>query len=158
MATYEFIIKNESGGGSSSPTAPDGTPKKPKGTKSEGVDPRKVAMASYGIAKQVGMSLWTHEVNMVELRTGNAEYQQRLQFQKDVISRGFNIVESIALGFAVGHGVGAIIGAATSIGMMGIQLAQNIDRIETSKSVENISIGLADVRAGAMENRQGRNS
>ena len=158
MATYEFVIKNESGG-PPSPTAPDGTPKKQKNQNTDGINPRRAAIASYGIAKQVANTLYTHHVNTVELRTGNSEYQQRLQFHKDIMDRSVNILESIAAGAIIGGGVpGALIGAATSISMMGIQVAQNSDRIITQQSLENISIGLANVRAGAMEDRQGRNS
>lgn len=158
MATYEFIIKNDASEGSKSPTAPQDTPQKPKGTNNDGISPRKAAMASYGIAKQVINSVYTHQVNTTELRTGNSEYQQRLQFHKEIMDRAFGIGESIAMGAILGGGVpGALIGAATSVTMMGVQIAQKADRIATQQSVENISIGLADVRAGAMGDRQGRN-
>jgi hypothetical protein len=157
MATYEFIIKNESSDVVKSPTAPQATPKKSKAPSNEGISPRKAAIASYGIAKQIINSVYTHQVNTTELRTGNSEYQQRLQFHKDLMDRAFNLGESLVAGFMLGGGVGALIGAATSVTMMGVQIAQKADRIATQQSVENISIGLADVRAGAMGDRQGRN-
>lgn len=159
MASYEIILRNKTSdaGSSSSAASPRGNTKK---TVPDTAPPpiRQLAGmgAAYGIAKSAMSKIVTHTINTVSLRTGQTEYQQRLQFQYEIASRGFNILESVVVGAMVGNAPGAILGAATSLGSALHDLYNRSDTLRISRNLENISIGLADIRAGARADRQGR--
>ena len=161
MATYEFIIRNETeSGGGGSPMAPTSAPTNNPKSSGGGSSFKSVAkkmVAAYGIAKSFADTTITHRINTVSLRTGNEELQQRYQFAYDIGKRALGIVESIAMGAMFGGAAGALIGAATSVAMTGVQIAQRAEEINLSRTAENISIDMANIRAGSMNDRQGRN-
>ena len=160
MATYEFIIKNETdAGGSGSPTAPTSAPTtNPKNSSNPSFKPVvKKAVAAYGIAKSFADTVATHQHNMISLRTGQEEYQQKVQFTYGHVKAMAGFIENVAVGFMLGNGVGAVVAAATSATMLGVQYLQKAEELSISRTVENVSIDMANIRAGSMNDRQGRN-
>lgn len=157
MATYSIIIKNGTGGGSSSPADP-ASPKQ-KTAKEEGSKAKKIisAGAMYGIAKQTAVRAITHQINTVALRTGKNELQQRLQFQYNVASQTFSIAENIIIGAKIGQAPGAIVAAAVSIGSKVMDYTIKSNELRMARQLEDVQIGLADIRAGSLGDRMGRN-
>lgn len=92
----------------------------------------------------------SYEISTVSLKTGRAEYQQRLQFAYDVAGKVAGLGENIALGFLLsgGNPLGAVVGAAVSLVHTAVTYAQNSNTINLNKNLENVSIGLMDIRAG----------
>lgn len=115
----------------------------------------KKIMAYTGI-KQIAESYISYELSTVNLRTGAAEYSQKLQFAYNEGSQALSAVGSIAMGAAVGGVVGAAV-AAVGVGisylMKFIGYAQNAARLETEQNLESISIGFASTRAGVSGRR-----
>lgn len=115
----------------------------------------KKVMAYTGI-KQIAESAISYELSTVNLRTGAAEYSQKLQFAYNEGSQALSAVGSIAMGAAVGGFVGAAV-AAVGVGisyvMKFIGWAQNAARLETEQNLESISIGFASTRAGVSGRR-----
>lgn len=107
-------------------------------------------IVSTGTAIAVADKLISYEISSVSLRTGATEYEQKLQF-------GYSTFKSTALplimGAVTGGLPGAVIGGLFSLAMQGITWAQNAQTISYNKQLENISIGMASVRAGVTGSR-----
>lgn len=105
---------------------------------------------SVGTATAVADKLITNELNVVSLRTGAKEYEQKLQF-------GYSMIKQTAMplvfGAATGGLAGAAIGVVFSFAMQGIQWAQNQRVIDYNRDIENIAIGFARNRAGVDSSR-----
>lgn len=115
----------------------------------------KKIMAYTGI-KQIAESYISYNLSTVNLRTGAAEYSQKLQFAYNEGSQALSAVGSIAMGAAMGGVAGAAV-AAVGVGisylMKFIGYAQNAQRLETEQNLESISIGFASTRAGVSGRR-----
>lgn len=152
MATYEIVLRNETAEGEKiSAPSKDSTGAKIKAPSANGKQAISAA-AAYGIAKRAVTMAVSHQVNTVELRTGHAELQQRQQMISDIASRSFNVIESIAVGFAVGNVAGAAVGAVTSLAFQGIELAQQMEERQWRMQEESIGISLANIRSGLGRN------
>ncbi len=117
---------------------------------SDVVGAAKKVVAYTGI-KQIANSVISYEISTVNLRTGAAEYQQRLQFAYNEGSKALSSVGAIAMGAVVGGPAGAAVaaaGVALSYIMKFIGWGQNAARLQTEQNLENISLGFASVRAG----------
>lgn len=94
-------------------------------------------------------------INRVELRTGRATYQQQQQWTYSTVMKGAGIVTAIATGLLTSNylvAAGGVVAALDTAIDYGIA-AQNID---LERRVENIGIGMANIRAGAGGDRHGR--
>ena len=107
-------------------------------------------LLTFGTAASVADKLISYEINTVSLRTGAVEYEQKLQF-------GYSMLQNNALplivGAATGGLPGAIIGGMWSFSMQAISWSQNAQTIDYQRQLENIAIGMANVRAGASGSR-----
>lgn len=107
-------------------------------------------IVSVGTAASIADKLISYEVNSVSLRTGATEYEQKLQF-------GYSTLKSTAVPLVVGAATGGLPGAAIGLvmglAMQGIQWAQNAQTISYNRDLENISIGMANIRAGVTGSR-----
>ena len=113
-------------------------------------------VAAVGIAKKYATIVVSNQVNTVALRTGQNEEQARQQFTLDIASQAANIGISLAAGAMMGPvGLGmAAIGVVTSLVDTGIQIAQKQRVIDLNRAVENVVVGMANIRAGTDGNRQ----
>lgn len=111
------------------------------------------SIVTYGTAAAVADKLVSYEISTVSLRTGATEYEQKLQF-------GYSMAKQtllpLAVGAATGGLPGAIIGGLWSFTMQGISWAQNAQTIDYNKTLENISIGFANTRAGVTGSRSNK--
>ena len=112
---------------------------------------RKIAPAAIGM--QIARSVIQGELSRVELRTGYSTLQERINF---AISKGQSLIGGIVGGAAVGGPVGAVVGGMTVMLGQAIQYTQNQITLDINRSIENISIGMANVRAGAGGDRTGQ--
>lgn len=107
-------------------------------------------LVSIGTAASIADNLISYEVNSVSLRTGATEYEQKLQF-------GYSTLKSTAVPLVVGAATGGLPGAAIGLvmglAMQGIQWAQNARTMIFNQNLENVSIGMATVRAGVTGSR-----
>ena len=110
-------------------------------------------MVSFAAVRGFANNLISYEISQVSLRTGAKEYEQKLQFAQSVGNQVTNVLMATGFGFKYGGGLGATAAFATSSIYTLIGYAQNINTIETKQNLENISIGMASVRAGVSGRR-----
>jgi hypothetical protein len=96
----------------------------------------------------------SHEISMVELRTGSREAQQKTQFTYDVASKVVGFGTSILSGYAVGNVPGAIIAGLVNIGHTVVSYAQKEETINLKRSLESRTLQMNYVRAGAGGSRR----
>lgn len=160
MATYEIILRNKTVDTEPTGGAVAGSPNNSSGQSKSGknLTEGQKALGKSLVALQKVKS-WinpviNHEINMVELRTGRREYARKIQFAHEIAQQGLGIVESIAMGYAVGNVWGAVIGAVGSIGHTAMNYIQRQDEINTQETLENISLQQNRIRAGAGGSRR----
>lgn len=113
-------------------------------------------MVSYGAVRAFANNLISYELSQVNLRTGAAEYEQKLQFGYEMANKAINIGTATITGAMAGGPVGAIVGLLGSTMYTLIGYAQNYNTIQTKQTLENISLGMASQRAG-ISGRRGAN-
>ena len=157
---YEFIIKNQTDDAEDIPVAsPSGNgskkaSKEEKKKKSDGQLAVSAGLVAWNVAKPWVTQAVSHEVNMVELRTGRREYAQKTQLTYQIANDVVGLGESILAGYAIGNIPGAIIGAITNVGHTIVNIAQKQNRIDTEKTLENITISQNVIRAGTSGSRR----
>lgn len=147
---YTITIKN----GTQTTKSPIADPQqsaKPESTQENGKLSRK-DLAGYFAFKRivspfVRMGI-EYGISTVNVRTGRAEAQQRMQFAYSVGRQVVGIGENIAIGALVGGLPGAIIGAVMSTVTTVAGYAINQSKIDLQSNLENISLGLMNIRAG----------
>lgn len=154
---YVITLKNNTGTGKKSPisgSANSSATEKGKGllTK-EGAKAFGKTMVAYGTVKTFATQVINHEVSMVELRTGSNELQGRANFTNSLIQKSVGIGESVLAGAMVGGLPGALVGLTLSTAHTIMGYAQNQDRINTQKAVENVSLQMNITRAGVNGSR-----
>ena len=110
-------------------------------------------MTAYSYAKAFVAQAVSHEVNMVELRTGATEYAQKVQYAWEVTQRVYSAAETIVSGAVVGGGVGAIIGIAVAGIREIVSLGQRAETLNTKRNLENESLARGLRRAGTNQSR-----
>lgn len=110
-------------------------------------------MVSFAAVRGFANNLIGYEISQVSLRTGANEYEQKLQFAQSVVNQGLNIGMATAGGAIAGGPIGALVGFIGSTLYTAIGYAQNANTIATKQNLEDISIGLASVRAGVSGRR-----
>jgi hypothetical protein len=165
MATYEIIIKGDgtAEGGDTKKRSVSPNAKSPSVEK-KAANGRQIitGVAAYTFAKNLTSGIISHEIRMVGLRTGQVERQQMRQFNYQVGQQVFSFGESIAMGAIMGSAGGpggALAGAAIAATMSAVNYAVGIgqrhDEINTNRAIESLSIGMANIRAGALGSRGG---
>lgn len=147
MSEYVITIKNKT----ESSTKSTAATKSNDGEKDKYAKTIKKVLkcAAVGYAVGVANTVFSHEVNMVALKSGQNELAQRISFGYDCVKRGVSMATTIGLGAAVGQLPGAIVATVAGLAMSGIELAQNQSKLNLERSAEAVSIRLSDMRAGA---------
>lgn len=157
--TYRYIFENRGGSAKNSPVAGDKTqPEKQK--KSESDDSAgSVGLASVLVAwnkvSPYAYSAISHEISKVELITGAAEHSQRVQSVFSLTKSAIGVVESAIAGGALtgGNPIGFIVGTAVGVLSTAVGYAQNADRLNTERKVEDVSLAMQRRRAGTARSR-----
>lgn len=108
--------------------------------------------APVGYALKMADNVISNEINRVELRTGNAILQQKIEHTKSVATRMVATVGMLAVGVATMNPV-LILGAATSVIDDVVSSYQRRETMNIERSLESVSIGMANIRAGANGSR-----
>lgn len=155
MATYEIIIKNETGQ-AESPIANDQNENTSDSEKDTEKKAKKVITGAmlYRTGKALVRSQIGHEISTISLRTGQTELQQRYEFANRIAESVFDVGESIAIGASVGGGWGAVIGAVIGIGSKLVGLAHKQDTYNLNQQLEQETLRRNNLRAGAMGSRR----
>ena len=111
-------------------------------------------LVSYASAKGLAEQLITAEIGRVELRTGAAEYQQRIQTVYSIGSSIANSVVSIGVGVKTGNLPLVLIGLATKGMQTLIGVLQKQKELNLKEANENVSINMATQRASTGGRRQ----
>lgn len=156
--TYHLYIHAEDFTGSKSAVAGQnggaGTSSKPQGNKgAEGASKALMGLVSYSSIAATADKLIGYEVSQVELRTGAREYEQKLQFGYSMAKKGVGIGAAVVGGIATGNLPAVAIGLVAAGINSVIKISQNANTLRTQESLENISIGMANVRAGTAGRR-----
>jgi hypothetical protein len=110
-------------------------------------------IAAYGTVKGFVTQILSNGISTIELRTGAAEYQQKMQFAYDIGLGLYNIAEKTYLGAKFGGGVGAAIGLAIGTMHTAISYAQAQNVIDLNRTLESMTITQNNVRAGTANRR-----
>ena len=170
MATYEYIIRNETNdsGGNASPVAPvspgtAGTQNKPASEQQSGnITVKGVAKTlakSFVVRESVSIakSELLYKANTVELRTGCKDLQQKVDLQMQIGSIALSVLGSAVAGFIVGGPVGAAASVGLSVLTRAIGFAQSTSQaqrtIDLKQSIENQTINMNMIRAGSRGSR-----
>ena len=152
-STYTIILKNGTGGGNS-PLAGSGGAGTSSGNqqvsagRQRAQDAVKVIVAYDKFVEPFVNQIVSHQVGTIQLRTGAAELQQRVEFGMNVAKSAAGLGASILTGYAVGNVPGAIIGGLISVGTQLLGLSNRSKEIQMNKDLEDISIMGMDIRAG----------
>ena len=158
---YEFILKNETTDAESNPAVAGSQADKDEGQKKEKkqLSPAQIlvgkGIVAYNMVKPWVNQVMSHELSLVELRTGSREAQQKRQFAYDVGSKVVGLGMSIASGFAVGNVPGAVIAGVLNVGHQLVSLQQREETINLQRSIESQTLQRNYVRAGAGGSRRG---
>ena len=157
--TYKIIIEGTGGGGGGaggdSPRSVAATPKGDEISPMESLykkyqTVKNCAPVAYAL-KYANKAVST-EINRVALRTGRTTYQEQLQWTYSTALKGVAIAGAIVVGLATQNyllALGGVMSAVDTVVDYGIA----DENIRLERKVENISVGMANVRAGAGGNR-----
>lgn len=113
-------------------------------------------LVSFAAVASTADKIISYNISQVSLRTGATEYEQRLNAAysvgKDVVGAGMALVTGAAFGGPAGFAVALIGVVASGINKI-INLEQNRQTLRTQQSLENISIGMENMRAGVAGRR-----
>lgn len=110
-------------------------------------------LVSFASVAATADKLIGYEINSVELRTGAREYEQRLQFGYSVAQRGVTALAAVGIGAATGNLPAVVIGLVAAGVNTAISLSQRKNTLQMQENLENVSIGMANVRAGTAGRR-----
>lgn len=111
-------------------------------------------LVAYHYAKSFTDQIASHEISMVELKTGSRELQERANFAYNIGQKTISATETIVTGALVGGLPGALMGLVTSLLHNALSYQQRVNTINTNKSIENVSIQMNYIRAGANGSRR----
>ena len=160
MADYEIILRAEDAEGNSAVAGANeqtggGGGKKTYGEKTAASLEKGVkGLIAYSSIKGTAEQLINTEVGRIELRTGAAEYQQRIQTAVNIGMSAISSAGSVLVGAATGNLPLVLIGLATKGIQTAISVYQKQVQLNLQKADENISIGLVSRRASTGARRQ----
>lgn len=155
MDEYKIVISISGGEGSEIVSGEDAQLKEDIKT-IEGAKKAVKSMVSYAAARTFADNLISYEISQVSLRTGAQEFEQKLQFGYSMTNKVVNIATATLAGAKLGGAIGAGVGFIGSIMYTMFGYSQNENIIRTKQTLEDISIGMASLRAG-VSGRRGAN-
>lgn len=113
-------------------------------------------MVSFAAVKSTADRIASYKISQVTLKTGAAEYEERLSYIQTAVSQtvgaGAALVAAGMAGGPAGLAVAGL-GIATSAVNKLISILQKNNTLQLQESLENVSIGMARVRAGVSGRR-----
>lgn len=113
-------------------------------------------MVSFSALKSTADQLINYRISTISLRTGATEYEERASARYSAISQAVGAGMALVAG-GVTAGPAGVVVAAMGIAANAIQkvvgIAQRSNTLALEESVENVSIGMQNVRAGTVGRR-----
>lgn len=113
-------------------------------------------LVSFAAVASTADKLISYEISQISLRTGATEYEQRMNaaysLGKQVLGAGAALAGGAVVGGPAGFAV-ALIGVMSSGINKIINYEQNREALLTQQRLENISIGMQNIRAGTTGRR-----
>ncbi len=113
-------------------------------------------IVSYATIKSTADNIISHNISQVSLETGATEYEQKLSYAHSIASQVVGVGAALVMGGMSGGPAGFAL-AAVGIAVSGINKIINIEQrretLRTERNLENISIGMQNVRAGTAGRR-----
>ena len=113
-------------------------------------------MVSFAAVKSTADKIANNRINKIALSTGAREYEQRLSFAYNTASQaigaGAALVGGAVMGGPAGLAVAAITVATSAINKL-MEIKQKEETLRLHENLENVSIGMASVRAGTAGRR-----
>lgn len=158
MAQREYVIRmiNDTGGGKRKTVAGDDDNTGRTAQSTQGGGTRNAAitgLVAWRTVKPWINQMATHQLNVASIRDGSTELAQRRHFGYQIATQTIGVVESMAAGFAVGNVAGAAIGLAVGLGHTLMSYANNQQIINERRNLENRSLQMNYIRAGARGSR-----
>lgn len=110
-------------------------------------------LVSFSAVRAFANNLISYEISQVELRTGAREYEQKLRFGYEVTNKVMNIGMATVAGAMTGGVIGAAVGFIGSTFYTALGYMQNANTLRTQQNLEDVSIGMANLRAGVSGRR-----
>lgn len=159
--TYVISIRNdtgtEKGTNDNAASGNGGVAPTTSGENASGVTLTKKQSIALGLvaAKRIGNRVATTYISQVGVRTGNVTRQEQMNYTLGVVEKSVGIGLAIIGGAVAGSplAVAAGVGAAIS---WGVDIAVAQAQLNLERSVENIGISQANIRAGAGGDRYGK--
>ena len=157
MASYEIIIKDQTGTTPNNPVANStddaidpAVKRMMKKSPEQQMKAEREALMYIAMDRATSMvkGMINHELSMVSVETGRVELQQRIQVVSDALTGSVSLMMDIGFGAKVAGGWGAAVGALLNIAQTTVGIFQKADTINAQKNLENVSIGLKNVRSG----------
>lgn len=164
MASYEIVIKDQTGSGSGGGR---GSAENPVANTDDNVALNPTAdrllkptrpdrKAEYELLTHIALkrvgALYkqtvSHQASMVAVKTGRVELQQRYQVVVEGVSGVGSLASDIAMGASVAGAGGAAIAALLNIASTVINIAQKFEVVNAQRNLENTGIGLKSARSG----------
>lgn len=162
MANYSLTVYyggNSRSGGKQSAGAPEGRKKRKKSQAEKNLSQAKRllgAAAMVGYAKEALATYYNYRVNTTNIRYGSQTLEDRYRMWQNNITRSVNAGIGLVAGIVTGNpvlAIGAVAGSAISAG---VEYIQRSNQLQLERSVENVSIGLANIRSGVGGGRFGK--
>lgn len=102
----------------------------------------------YAAGKSIANTEISQSISLMEIRTGNTAYAQKLQFAQQSMNQGLSVLETVVSGAVLGGGVGALVGLAVGTAMQGLNIYNKEQLIQARQAVENQQIQRNFIRAG----------
>lgn len=151
---YKIVIQYPSEDGESKIVSGNFNPTLPEESKRmQGAEKAMKKMVSYAAVRGFANTLISYEISQVNLRTGAYEYEQRLRTGYQFANQGLNIITSTVMGAKMGGPAGAAVAFIGSTLYTLLGYAQKENTLRTQENLENISIGMASIRAGVSGRR-----
>ena len=110
-------------------------------------------LVSYATIKGTADSLISNHISQVALETGATEYEQRANMIHSIGSQVMNTAFTVGMGIATGNWPLALVGLVTSGISTAINISAKEKQLQTKQELEDISIGMQNVRAGTSGRR-----
>lgn len=154
--TYEIIIRNGTGTGTGSPTASGQS-----NAQSEQQSDEVKTLSGLAVSAKIvnyAYKISSFNVGMTSVRTGQQEYQQKLQITQDAVFKLGNMaIKALITGKLLGSlSLGGVVTGITSTVNTITDIALRQQAINTQSTLENISIRQNNIRAGSNGNRGSR--
>jgi hypothetical protein len=154
--TYYVVFENTTDG--STPQSPVASNKKTDNEETQRIKDLTNKATCYALvnyAESAVDMVATYRMNTVELRTGHAELQHRMQFQYGVAKKGFDIIKNMSMAGSIAGAGGVFVSGIAGVADVLVNVGMRQAEVNMRREVENTSLFFARIRAGAGQDRTG---